>query len=187
MSERRCRPLAILDGMVIVAAVACGVALARTIARDAGPWPWFDASLDVARPGSYFLLPPTLALIALRLRRPRPSLRRVLIQPGMAACCAVAVITAVDAVSWLIYGLQVGSEGRVDFVARYWRGNWGHPAWGVAAVCLALVLGRRWRRERGWIDGFGRLLGVLWMLTLLCDWPFGRWTLNLTYRFLGRG
>jgi hypothetical protein len=43
-------------------------------------------------------------------------------------------------------------------------------------------LSRRWRPEPGWIDRLGRVIGALWLLSLLCDWRFGRWTLNLTYR-----
>jgi hypothetical protein len=184
MHRRRCRPFTILDAMILVAAVACGLALGRTILGDAGGWPWSIVSLHFARPASYFLLAPTLAFLPIRLRRPRPSRRRLMLQPGMAACCAVAVVTAIDATAWMSYSIGLPPEYGTEMLARFWRLAWGHPGWGVAATWLGLALARRWRPEPGWIDRLGRALGVLWLTTLLCDWPLGRWTMNLTYRLL---
>ncbi len=131
---------------------------------------------------TFFLLALTLGFLPLRLRRPRPPLRRLMCQPGMAACCAVAVVTLVDATSWAIYWAKLDPQNADAMLARYWRGHSHHPGIAVAATWLGLLLSRRWRPEPGWVDRSGRLIGVLWLLTLLCDWRFGRWTFNLTYR-----
>ena len=37
----------------------------------------------------------------------------------------------------------------------------------VAGAWLALVFGRRWRPEAGWIDRGGRLLGAYWILCVI--------------------
>jgi len=166
--------------MILVGASAAGSALARTILNDALVMP--RTPMWVARPITYFLLAWTLAFIPLRLRRPRPPLRRLMGQPGMAACCAVAIVTAIDATSWTIYGMQIDPQHAREMLARYWRGASQHPGPAVAVTWLGLALSRRWRPEPGWIDRLGRVVGVLWLLTLLCDWRFGRWTINLTYR-----
>ena len=36
-------------------------------------------------------------------------------------------------------------------------------SWSVAVGWGLLILGRRWRPEPGWIDGFGRALGYGWI------------------------
>lgn len=178
--RRRCRPFTILDAMILVGASAAGLALARTIFNDALTMP--HSPMWVARPITYFLLAWTLALIPLRLRRPRPPLRRLMVQPGMAACCAVAIVTAIDAISWTIYGAQLDPQHARQMLARYWRGHSQHPGPAVALTWLGLALSRRWRPEPGWLDRLGRAVGALWLLTLLCDWRFGRWAFNITYR-----
>jgi hypothetical protein len=180
MRRRRCRPFTILDAMILVGASAVGLALARTILKDALMMP--RSPMWVARPITYFLLSWTLAFIPLRLRRPRPPLHRLMDQPGMAACCAVAIVTAIDVISRAIYVLLLEPPHAREMLARYWRGNSQHLGPAVAVTWLGLFLSRRWRPEPGWLDRIGRVIGVFWLLTLLCDWRFGRWTFLITYR-----
>ena len=177
--RRPCRPFSILDGMILVAAIAAGLVLARSIFSDALRVP--HNPMWASRPISYFLLPWTLAVVPIRLRSPRPSLRRLMVQPGMAACVAVSVVTAIDVASWGIYWATLDSPNATDMLAGYWRGHSHHLGLAVAASWLSLVFGRFWRAERGWIDRLGRLLGLLWLLTLMCDWRFGRWTFNAIF------
>ncbi len=107
-----------------------------------------------------------------------PSLRGLMVQPGMAACAAVSVVTAIDVASWGIYCVALDSATATNMLPGYWRGHSHHLGLAVAASWLSLLFGRFWRAERGWIDRLGRLLGLLWLLTLMCDWRFGRWTFN---------
>ena len=169
--------------MILVAATGVGLVLAKTIIGDAISMP--RSPMWVARPITYFLLAWTLAFIPLRLRRPRPTLSRLMLQPGMAACCAVAVVTLMDGISWGIYGLKIDPKYATSMVSRYWRGVSDHLGPAVVATWLGLFLSRRWRPEPGWIDRLGRVIGWLWLLTLLADWRFGRWVFNLTYRMWG--
>lgn len=180
MRRRRDRPFSILDGMILVAATGVGLALGKTIIHDVQSMPVHP--MWIARPVSYFLLAWTLAFLPIRLRRPRPSRRRLFLQPGMAACIAVAVVAAVDGLSWAYYWGKFGSDGPSQMLERFWRGHSQHPGPAVGLCWLGLVISRRWRPEPTWIDRLGRFLGFLWILTLLCDWRFGRWTFNLTYR-----
>ena len=174
MRRRRCRRISILDVMILVAASAIGLTLARTLVGDA------RSILNLlVWPASFFLLGPTLAFLAIRLRGPRPTIRRLTCQPGMAACCAVAIVTAIDAISWGVFWLKLKPEDAQFMLARFWRLSRENPGPAVAATWLGLVLSRRWRPEPGWIDRIGRLIGVLWLLTILLDWEYNRWIILL--------
>jgi hypothetical protein len=180
MQRRWHRPFTILDAMILVGASAVGLALARTILDDALRMP--HSPMWVARPITYFLFAWTIAFIPLRLRRPQPRLERLMLQPGMAACTAVFIVAAIDAIAWTTYEAQHWPRFAESTVSRFWRGESHHPGPVVAMTWLGLVLSRRWRPESSWLDRLGRTIGVLWLLTLLCDWRFGRWTFNITYR-----
>jgi hypothetical protein len=180
MQRRWQRRLTILDATILVGASAVGLALAKASVDYAPRMPL--ASMYFARPISYFVLPLTFALIPLRLRRPRPPLDRIMLQPGMAACSAVAIVTAIRLVAWATCELPRWTELAASTVPRFWNGDSNHPGAAVAMTWLGLALSRWWRPERSWIDRLGRFIGVLWLLTLLTDWRFGRWTFNITYR-----
>ena len=94
IQSRPCRPFSILDGMVLVAATAVGIVLARSIFDDAVRMP--SSAMWVARPITFFCLPWILAVVGIRLRAPRRRLHMIMVQPGMAACTAVAIVTAID-------------------------------------------------------------------------------------------
>ena len=175
--RRRCRRISILDVMILVAGSAVGLALARTLGGDPA-----TITILLSRPGSFFLLAQTFAYLPIRLRRPRPTLRRLIGQPGLAACLAVAIVAAIDAASWGIFWSKLNPEDARAMVARYWRLSHEHPGPAVAATWLGLVLSRRWRPEPGWIDRVGRLIGALWLLTLLLDWDYARWAILLFRR-----
>jgi hypothetical protein len=180
MRRRRCRRISILDVMILVAASAVGLALARTIVSDAT-----SVMLLLERPFAFFLLALTLAYIPIRLRGPRPSLHRLVCQPGMAACCAVAIVVAIDATSWGIFWAKLKPEDATNMVARFWRLTKEHPGPAVAATWLGLILSRRWRPEPGWIDRVGRLIGVLWIAIMLgTDWEYVRWPTILIHRLM---
>ena len=92
MRTQRGRRVTIADGMVLIAAMTVGLAMARSYARS--------LYRDIPAPSSlrtFLLFQGTmpclvftlmLALIPLRLRRPRPRLGSLVRQPGFAACCA---------------------------------------------------------------------------------------------------
>jgi hypothetical protein len=110
----RPRRLTLADAIVLVAATAAGLALAREWARMASPTPpIFRYDTGPMPRGPLCGLAPltrwvvlgwpvvamwTLALAALRLRGPRPRARRLFAPPGVAACVVAAVMMAEEAV-----------------------------------------------------------------------------------------
>lgn len=111
-----------------------------------------------------------LALLILRLRRPRPRLRCVARQPGAVACLAAVMVVAV--------GSATATPARITSAIQQdgWRDFQLHwsiyltfinlqtcVSYAVAASWSTLALGGFWRPERSWIDRAGRVLGVFWV------------------------
>lgn len=163
--------------MILIGASAVGLAAARSMSDDL--WRFGTSPIWVARPFTLFLLALTSGFIPLRLRQPRPSINRTMIQPGMAACSAVTVVVAFDVVSWATYEVPRWEQHASTAVLRFWRLHSDHPGPAVATIWFALVVTRWWRAERTWLDRLGRVIGTLWLLSLLVDWRFGRWMLAL--------
>ncbi|HEV3162745.1 MAG TPA: hypothetical protein VGZ22_01795 [Isosphaeraceae bacterium] len=93
----------------------------------------------------------TPAFLLIRLRRPRPSIRAMLRQPG-----TVAGLAVVFGYVWVTGWLHLLFVGRIDFVTG--------PAiavGGTVAVAWAfLALSRQWEAEPGWVDRMGRYIGA---------------------------
>ena len=158
--------------MILVAAAAIGLVLARATIDHIF---WMSTGFrKYAGPISGFLVGLTLAYVPIRLRRPRPALRRLVRQPGVTACFAVLLVMALDGAVWVLYCLK-HAYPLVQYLPNYWRGNSEHIAPAVTAVWLGMLLSRRWRPESGWIDRLGRVIGFAWLLYLLFGWPFSRW------------
>jgi hypothetical protein len=168
--------------MILIAAVAIGFGLMRLC------WPsdsrysphavreWANATVGV------LMLPVTFAHIVIRLIRPRPRIGRLMCQPGMAASCSGAVAIATQVTLRLLPAIRRQilepelARGITGFLHSFWY-VYGIPAGpAVAASWIALILGRCWRPERGWIDRMGRSIGCFWLAFVLFQWEFGRWT-----------
>jgi hypothetical protein len=170
--QPRSRRFGLGDAMILIVALALGLALAGPafmIIADgirSAPRNHFRTLAGAVQLGRFlniivlnflfFFIP---ACLILRLRRPRPPLRTLIHQPGFAACAApVAVVLA-----YLPLALFApsGLAGQVTEI--------GVQALPVAAVPLAwlsLIATRRWDPEPSWIDRLGRILGVLWTVSL---------------------
>lgn len=159
------RRFTVLDMMILTGFTAMGFALTRV------------GGLGVrAMTGSValFATMPTLAIIPLRLRLPRPSRARLMCQPGMVAACAAAVALGVGAVSWSLD--RTGPDWPTEnWVADFWYPRGELVGFSVAASWLGLVLLRRWWPEPGWIDRLGRAIGAFWLAVFFAWGPFSRW------------
>jgi hypothetical protein len=111
-----------------------------------------------------------LALIPIRLLRPRPGLRRLVRQPGFAACCAIAAVLAlgfIEGLMWVLFRDVQKGWGNVWPFQQLWaiaieiRGIFA-----VAGVWLLLAFTGRWRAEKSWVDRLGRALGAVWVAWL---------------------
>jgi hypothetical protein len=93
----------------------------------------------------------TLAQPVLRLRRPRPPLREVIRQSGLAACLGVILLSIVS----------------VDIL---WMTGTDVTAWILPALPFALlwpICGLYpWRTEASWIDRLGRAVGWGWVIAI---------------------
>jgi hypothetical protein len=187
MPSRSSRNFTILDGMILVAVLAGAIAMRRAawdgIARHGfigytGFRKFGDAAIEEGFP---FLVALTPAVLAMRLRRPRPRWRLLLRQPGTAACVAAMIPLATSLyglwdlarflehpVSELPAGVGGASSfgsiirmpplGDIEVVYGTTIGLWVLGAW------LVLRLSGRRRPERSWIDLLGRLVGLGWVL-----------------------
>ncbi|MGO9914164.1 MAG: hypothetical protein ACLQIB_05540 [Isosphaeraceae bacterium] len=114
-----------------------------------------------------FLAAWTTALLLLRLRRPRPRIRRALFEPGATACVAATVVIAVQA-AWISALLAAGS--RIIHLSTVFEGYAQQVSFGVLAAWTVLAVSGRWRNEPTWIDRAGRVMGVTWILITAVHW-----------------
>lgn len=151
----RCRPFSVGDAMIFVAAAAVGMAIVKATGMVA----MLRANLFVVLANSVvlaFSMPLTVAWLVVRLRRPRPPLRRVWWQPGMLAAEAMAVTFGL---AMLVELAQPKGFGITVWVVT--------PLMPLPVAWSALALSGRWRREPGWIDRLGVAIGAGWCLETL--------------------
>lgn len=158
-----------------------------------------SAYLLVAAP---FALMWTLAILGLRLPRPRPRWRRLVRQPGLVAGMAVAAALVVRLIGYAILRLRLIGQGLVNI---YYQGDinggptistnaprnseflmfgYSHAMNSLAVIGVAVAsswmllgISGRWRAERSWIDRAGRALGICWIaiLPVTVWWDFHTW------------
>ena len=94
----------------------------------------------------------SMAVVALRVRRPRPRWQDLLSQPGLWACLApVVALLTLPAVGYY-------------FTLRLSPLLLSGP---VGVAWLGLAVSRRWHTDPAWVDRAGRALGVCWLFVLL--------------------
>jgi hypothetical protein len=168
MARSSCRKFTLLDAMILVGGVAIGFAGCRTEIVEFG-FPDERRLAAIHRLSGKFLMLASILVLAWRLRRPRPSIRRIGRQPGAAACLSIIMFDLFYSVHYLI---SDALEGQYIWKPGYHYGRllWftllsfeyecGHV---VAVVWIIFALGRIGRPEAGWIDRSGRIVGWLWI------------------------
>lgn len=154
--------------MILVAVVAIGLGVARAWIRYVMPGakPAFVAQMTT----TVVALMLTISLIPLRLWNSRRPLRRLGRQPGMVACCAVAMTLAFTLVQragswWLgpVPGIAM-VERNYEMITLMWSVyRLDRYSLAVAGAWLALALSGRWRLGSDWLDHLGLILGVCWI------------------------
>jgi hypothetical protein len=180
--ERSQRRFTVGDLMILVAATAAALALMMVpldqvspieivhdfFERPKGGWEVREVLNRIAQftlwPVFPFIASWTVALLALWLRWPRHSRRRLGRQPGAMAAIvgtvAVGLATALGVVTSLTFdpdlerGFMRTSDLGSILAGAMILGGW-----------IAMAVGGRWRPEPDWLDRFGRLLGVIWVVT----------------------
>src|SRR5262245_33544671 len=95
------RPMTTIDAMILVAGMATGLPAWRGVLtipmlqdrslRDSPQWYYFQALGTTA-----LLMPLSLSLLVMALRKPRPLLRRMLGHPAMVVGLSALVVFAID-------------------------------------------------------------------------------------------
>jgi hypothetical protein len=186
------RSFGVADAMLLVVAVALGLSVNRMdwlrIAnfRQFGSYDKIQVILEVVLP---YVTAGTAAVLGMRLRQPRPSIRRLAREPG-AAACMVCSATLIIVAGWIATTMATGRIMEFSATMISWphhggRGRGGtlhYPGgmafvvygdrigFAVAGAWLVLVLSGRWRSESTWIDRVGRTLGWLWLGLTMVLW-----------------
>jgi hypothetical protein len=161
------RKLTLADGMIVIAALAAWFALIRMTLPLGRYSP--SVTLNLLFPVVDSLAPLSVTWLAIRVRQPRPCLRRLARQPGFAACAVLAVTTTMIGVAGLVLNAFHDGWIRPDIMVL----------WLIAAHCvgfavvgswLTLLLVGCWRPGPDWFDRTGRALAVVSILWLLTSW-----------------
>ena len=179
---RRDRPFGLTDGMFLVAASAIAFAGVR---------PFFPG-LTGGRSTLVIYLACVIGVLAswtptvfwLRLRNPRPTVRRLTREPGFVAGIAGTALLALGALAVGILGVVravkpiPSSSPFTTFPVRVpdpylWLGVMTHFSGVVGAAVIAgwLVLALSGRRKptRSWLDVLGRSLGTGWVILFVIN------------------
>jgi hypothetical protein len=171
-SGHRERRLTLADLMLLVAATAPGLAVVRfantlglydeRIMRTTGKVRLALEAISVFV--TPVIVPWTLMVLILSLRKPRPPLRRVAGRPGFVACACVALTLLLQAPDLVIRAClietfpEVGTQyGRAVATITLFSGVTILGAW------MALALAGRWRPGRSWLDRLGCILGCYYI------------------------
>lgn len=170
------RRFTIADGMILVASTALALVAARSKIVDPSmprtTWAWAVPNL------TWVGLAFTLALIPIRLGRPRPARDELWRQPGLLACVSVAIALLISILEQVV-SISTFAMRRPNISLRGEFGPIleetiyrlpGQAILVIAASWTILALGGRWKAERGWIDRAGRVIGVYWIVINLVSW-----------------
>jgi hypothetical protein len=197
----RKRVVTTLDAMVLLGATAVGFALMREAWHaEMSRWfarpirGWTVAGIIAHVPFGMLLFFPMLvcwsvAIFVLRFADPRPRLRRILLQPGAAACATAtalvlariteitATIAASTIIGWLEDpGAHVGTLllEKMTYFEEFFDQARSSPIVGpgtpILCLWMFLYVSRMWRPESTWVDRAGLAVGTMWIVMSLCFW-----------------
>jgi hypothetical protein len=191
--QRRFTPI---DAAILLAAVAMSVAWVintQPLLTQLAESIFFTPRLLV-HPAAAFLVPLTLALLILRLRRPRPPLVLCLRQPGAVACFIAAIFLVLEVLnhfldltyrlldviqlrysipSYKLTAVVLRSLTLFDSIAF---SIGAAPGLAVAGAYSALWSAGLWRKESSWIDRAGQILGWCWIAVAIGFIMFPPWS-----------
>jgi hypothetical protein len=157
------------DLMILIAAAAAGLALHRSSASrwandgskviDSKLYMQLQdvVALDVVPP----LIAATFCVAAIRLRRPRPPLARLVDLPGAAAVLSASMALGVGYAGFLIQ--RASGSCPAFFTDPALPHDHLAAGWAVAGAWSMSLLGGRWRTGRTWIDRIGIGVGFAWL------------------------
>lgn len=161
MPARLIAPLKVIDLIIVTAAIAMGLGLlhaaepGRSLFRFVPVNGWIEKTAPLVSVGM-------IAVLGLRLVRPRPPFWRLARQPGILACTMALASFGLIVIHALAYPLR---SGRLTF---QWNGSWSPltvilgrgTADGIFAGRLTLAITGQWRPRPEWFDRAGIVLGA---------------------------
>jgi hypothetical protein len=164
------RKFTILDGMILVAVTAFG--LAWNVASEKNSFTYnyvFNQGFPILRALNSamwifqaHLILWSLAIGAIGLFGPRRLLRDKVKQPGLAACWAASLAILFKAAWYLPFRLQQ-DRGNV-LTGGLMIQTFEEGMFAVVGAWMVLAVSGLWEPRRDWIDRVGRVLGVLWIV-----------------------
>jgi hypothetical protein len=180
VSAKSGRRFTILDGMILVAATALGLAFVHATGLhftvptfNTARGPYIALVLHEVSMLMPFLTTLTLAYFVVGLLPPRPSLKRLARQPGMAACCAATTAIVIQVVWLLSVGMGVSDpvgRGWLPLPKFFFQTFGDVVPYAVVGAWLTLALTGRWSPCPNWADRLGRSLGVSWLIGIMIRW-----------------
>lgn len=158
---RAIHPFTILDTMMLLLAIAIGLAACRAILGSDGPQKGSWTNINLL---SFMAGPLTAFVVVRRLLSLPSSLRGLTRQAGTMMCLIAIIFILVKAAYWCVIWETTGL--RFEWYSRLASESSSVGA-AVLVAWLTLVLGGRWRSARCWLDQLGRILGAYWIFTLL--------------------
>ncbi|HEV3167857.1 MAG TPA: hypothetical protein VGZ22_27900 [Isosphaeraceae bacterium] len=160
------RKFNLIEAIIVIAALACGFALARMGLSASFPLARVPSQIRLSFMVQYILTVVcsclstlTFAQLVLMLRSTRARTQEILQQPGTAACAVAAVIIFSSvAASVVNAGLPVTIIPRSFALLSIPVGM------GVGTVWLMMWTNGHWKGDPSWIDRMGRVLGYCWLL-----------------------
>jgi hypothetical protein len=186
------RPFRLTDAMILVAAMAGGLWVNRSDGHMGQVWRWnsYDESTGDLQLAMPHLAALTIALVAMRMRQPRPPIRRIAREPGAVACITASAALLVVGI-WVGMAAALGRHVEFMQLVTYLPNGTGRGTGGeivrlpdgrlftiygdcvglaVLGSWLCLLFSGCWRPVPTWIDRLGRALGVLWIIMTLVLW-----------------
>jgi hypothetical protein len=179
MQANRCRRPNLGDLMIFVLVIALGIACQRyTMGTESNPMMsltgfvahWIEEQL------APWMAVLTWTALAIRLRKPRPTLRRTCRETGAIASILVVSLAIIQGSLILLPVIvrgrndipsllhKLGSRGfHEGFLVNFWFSLDDSAGAVVAGGWAAAALAGRLRRPRGWIDVLGTFLGIGWV------------------------
>jgi hypothetical protein len=187
MNASQKRRLTAVDALILMATVALGSAWLIEAAPLLELFAINDRFLfrQSLHSVAAFFAPPTLALLLLRFRQPRPPMAFCLRQPGTVSCVVAAIMLIVELGNYFLnFSVRFGDFFHLlNFCSGYARSSrrlsdltlsgalgfsvGAAPGLAVAGAYLALWSAGLWRPESSWIDRAGRVVGWFWILVAL--------------------
>ena len=176
MSSDTSRPLRLSDLAFLVAACGLSIVLTRPVYNElivrgslsttgvaSDPWLFSLVVAEMWLPP--LTLPFAVAILLSSLQRPRSDLSELAKQPGFVAVAVLCGFGALGGVLVLVKHLMDAPLLRW-YPLPHWSAHLTNGAGGAIAACwLMLLLGRTWSPQPTWPDRFGRLFGLVWILS----------------------